>query len=795
VNHFDNVKALALLQRYAVKCRAATVKLSVIVSAAVMVCVSAVNASAGPADVIPADALAAVVWPGMNDDTPGFADSKFKAMLEATGLGETIPGTMIKIFEADPRLDEDFLGLQLWKEVYPVLWRRPWAVYYQGNDWRPNEHGYGQEVPKFGFIIEPGQDKAAAEKWLAQIRDLIDGEFPELNVALVDDGELMGLVVASEWADPDGEAAVGLKAAPRFSEALGTLNLENPSAWVYVDAQGLIELFHEMVDNTGNANDLDLDEIKKTFDDNLAAQGLDTLDRIIWAGGFSGRDWQQALFIAAPAPRRGLLSLLDQPEIDESQFGLVPGSVAWVRLSRFDLAEAWDVLVGVATAIDPEAVDEVAEFRHGFIGVFSFDLVDDLLDPLGDTWTFYSDPAFGGMFGTRVGLIHPADDPARIEQTLTKIEAYINDQLEREGMPFRFVVNERDGFELHTLTLPFVAPSWAVVDGRLMVGLSQETVLALKNSADDPEHSLLAEFRTHPLERYFDTQPGAHLATSMTYADLSQTAPDHHMAYAMLLNLWAMSAGGELAFNPVELLPELSQLTPHLGTMAGLAWMDDAGYHQRSISPFPGSSLLSPEVVLGNATSMPMLGVWTGTMLPVIGANRRVARRMQSFSNLRVISVGLAMYANDHKGSFPETLGELYAKDYVDNPDVFTAPDDPEQVLIDGPVSVEAIDLINQKGSYVLVTPGLKVNEVKDPTQTIVVVEHPRFWRADGTHSVGFADAHVETRNDPQQTLEDIKQQTGRTLDQIIAAQVDRVPGDEALDESALEVEAVEGDR
>ncbi len=104
--------------------------------------------------------------------------------------------------------------------------------------------------------------------------------------------------------------------------------------------------------------------------------------------------------------------------------------------------------------------------------------------------------------------------------------------------------------------------------------------------------------------------------------------------------------------------------------------------------------------VLDVLVSVAVIAVLLSLLLPGLAAVRETARRVVCASNVRQSGLGLAMYSDDHRGVLPPTrfssttnqlhrmtvvrmpqtaapwdgLGNLYAEDYLNVPDVFYCP-------------------------------------------------------------------------------------------------------------------------
>jgi hypothetical protein len=111
------------------------------------------------------------------------------------------------------------------------------------------------------------------------------------------------------------------------------------------------------------------------------------------------------------------------------------------------------------------------------------------------------------------------------------------------------------------------------------------------------------------------------------------------------------------AKTPALVLPTLSKLMPHVTPAGSVSWVDKGGWHNKQITPFPGSEILNAGG-LGTLMAAQQAMV-VGAVVPAIIRARQEATRMQGGNNLRVLGQAMMLYANDNKGKFPATPGEL----------------------------------------------------------------------------------------------------------------------------------------
>src|SRR5207253_7216469 len=80
--------------------------------------------------------------------------------------------------------------------------------------------------------------------------------------------------------------------------------------------------------------------------------------------------------------------------------------------------------------------------------------------------------------------------------------------------------------------------------------------------------------------------------SGVTYVDLRRTVGE---GYQQALALSRLALGMSDMFgvpSPELVLPPLDVILPHVAPAGSVSWTDDAGWHHRSLSPFPGSQIL-----------------------------------------------------------------------------------------------------------------------------------------------------------------------------------------------------------
>jgi len=109
------------------------------------------------ADRMPASTIFYMGWTGSDSLGPGYDDSHFKAVLDASSchqlINEFLPAVAQKIAESDPQAAQ---VMPMIAAVVQPMWKYPTALYFGGL-----EMGQGQPMPKLALLIDAGIGRSA----------------------------------------------------------------------------------------------------------------------------------------------------------------------------------------------------------------------------------------------------------------------------------------------------------------------------------------------------------------------------------------------------------------------------------------------------------------------------------------------------------------------------------------------------------------------------------------------------------------------------------------------------------
>ncbi len=673
------------------------------------------------ADRVPDDSIVYIGWSGTDAMGADFQTSHFKAILDASDIPKIVTDFIPKIFEkiGEEEPDAKEAG-QLIKAIVLPMWKHPTAVYFQGVEFSRR----GDAMPKIEIVCNAGEDAAGL---MEQVKGALDKAGP--TPMPLDVTESKGVVRFSIGHVSD--TAAHLDSSPAFKAALTKVHAK-PVAVVYVNGDALMNLIGQSVAQSHRP------DAAKHWTDLQKALGLNGFKSGIWSVAFIDKNWETRGFIAAPAPRTGLLKMADGPAISDETLKRIPESAVIAGVGRFDLLALFD---GVKSGIETVSPKDIKNFDNGVQmvnGMAGVDVRNDLLATIGDTWTYYVDPATGGNGVLGTVVLNKLRDPVKAEASFTKVEQSVNQfiaqQMHGEKVTVAFKQKTINGVNVHYFAIPIITPAWAIKDGQWIVGLYPQVVVGAAESLGSKDRSIL----DNPAYVDLIKRLGNVQATSMQFSDLPKLAPSSYSSWLLITRYAGM---GDLfgIDSPLMILPPMQRLQEHLSAAGSVSWTTDEGIFMRSISPFPGSETISADPLSSMGVMQPAL--MASILLPSLNKARETANRVKCAANLKQIGNGLILYANENKGAAPPDLGTLVVEDLTAQvficPSGNTAPPDIE--------TQSKPDLltkwINANSDYVYIKPaGPLVNLGAD---VIVVYEKFEDHDNDGINIL-YADGHVE---------------------------------------------------
>ena len=691
------------------------------------------------ADRVPADATLYVGWQGIDNMGAGYPQSNLKGLLESSDFRQFIsqagPG-LTRMAQQDP---EAARAIQMVSGVFEAMWRHPTAFYFTRVDFDAP-----MPTPQLALICRAGTD---ADNLLRQFQALVaemkKGEPPfPVEAFRVDD--VVGIQIGHQQAAA-ALAAPGksITTSDRFRQAMARGH-KDPLTIAYLDARSLTAQIDRGVQMMGGP------EAKHMWSVVRDVLGLPGLNLAIATSGFEQKDWTTQLFVSAPAPRQGLLGLIEPVPVKDELLRAVPVTATWVGVTHFDVDRLLTQLRTIAPKIDPDTpaiMDQTLAQAREMTGV---DLQRDLFAALGEHWAYYSDPQSTGRSLLSMVVVNRARKPAELEKSLTRLATLANDmirqQMRGEDARIRIAQAKVGGMNLTYVPLPFIAPAWGMKDGVLYVGLYPQMVAAAANAPAG--RSILENPDFIAMRKRLSPAASNHIL----FMNLPQTAADAYPTLLMVSQIFTGLADMAGVDVPPMVMPPLPQVRQFLAPAGNALWVDDQGLHGKAISPFPGAELLASQ---GSGAFMvaPMVA---GVMLPAVQQARASAQRVQSASNLKQIAVGALMYQNDFRKN-PADLGVIAASANL-NPQAFISAVSGKRVPPDVAADPKKwAAWVNANADYVYLGAALKPGAGAD---AILAFEKPELHGGQGMNVV-FADGHVEWLR-VDEAMRRIERQQGR---------------------------------
>lgn len=669
------------------------------------------------AEKVPADAMLYVGWKGSDALGAAYDQSHLKAILDGTDLSMLGSDAFAKslgdlVGREDPQLGQQLPALL---GAGKELLQYPTALYVSRG---------AQGMPALALIVDAGANAGV----LANKLKAGPAGQPPLTVAAY--GKLVVLsfgtddrFVALVGGPAQAAPAPSLAADAAFQAAMKQVDAKGVCL-AYCNTQSLMATMQAMSDPQGPQQQRP-----------VVALGLDQLGAVAVSGDLAGKDWATRVFLAAPAPRKGLLKLMDGGPLSMDLLKVIPQSATFVSVGQFDLAGLMDEARASVQRFDPGMVAAYDRTLAQASQMAGADLRADLAGSLGKEWAIYGDPSTVGNSLTGWVFINRPANAAKADATLSKIErslAAMGTASLRQGRMVVPLYQKQYGKTMvHCFAFPMISPSWAIRDGVLYLGFYPQSVVAAADFAASGKPGFAANERFVAAKAELGSAPA-----SFSYCDLPRTAPGSYST-VVLLSRYAGFADLFGLRTPMMTVPPLPTLLAHLSPASSYSWNDAAGWHMRSRSPFPGSELLA-----GNFEANPAVmqaPVMMSILLPSLTRARETANRVKCANNMRQIGLAIALYSNENKGKYPEDLGTLVLEEGI-SAEVFTCPSMSGASLPRGATPQEMAEWVNENSQFVYLGAGLTSSA---PSEQPVLYEPLEHHGGDGAN-VLFADAHVE---------------------------------------------------
>jgi hypothetical protein len=277
-------------------------------------------------------------------------------------------------------------------------------------------------------------------------------------------GEHLIVAVGAETAAKVVQRMSAAAGAPAWLRAVHQrLPVERPAFVEYVNVQRILEYAAPFT--------AFVPELQRALD----ALGINDLQ---YVGIVAGLDAEGAVSHCAMATRgrpRGLLGMAGQEPLRREDLQRIPGDATWAVALRCDAARFYRDLLQMLANIDPAVAADFQQEVANAEQEWGFNILADLLEPLGDTWVLYNSPREGGLLFTGATLVVPLRDPQRARRTHDIVLRLLRQERGEAGV----ATSTFAGHTLHTLLFDEpvpLAPAWCLTDQELVVALYPQAV-------------------------------------------------------------------------------------------------------------------------------------------------------------------------------------------------------------------------------------------------------------------------------------------------------------------------------
>lgn len=714
-------------------------------------------------DQVPDEAALYVGWRGANDMGPEYEGSNMQGVIEQTGLLEAIPQLVDAIQKMSAQEDvppEAAAMLSMGGTLWQQMWSNGGCMYMLPP--LPD----GPPIPRLAIIWNKGKDVKPLADSILDLEEFLkeSGQVP------VTTGEIGNAMFLAINFDPKAKAFKSLKTNASYKQAVGQVNSDG-ALLVYVDVKqwiGQVDNMADMMKKQAAEWD-EKDPFAEVWLKVRDISGLAGVNRLMVSAGIKDKNWQTQMYLDAPAPRVGVLSLIDNKPIKPENLLHVPKTATYLSAFTIEPGKMLDVTRQIMGAIEPGMVRQMDKGLAEATEEVGVDIENKLIKGLGPVWSLYVDPMIAGNGFSSMVFVNELKDAKGVEEAFAKLAVAANEAMQmpgNAGIQIKLLTQEYKGVKITHLGIPYVAPSYTIHKGKLYLSLfPQGLEMAIDHSGKKADSILANETFNKTIGQF-----GIINYSSVSFTDLPETVADGYGTNLMIMQ--TIGGFSEMISgkpSPAR-MPPVGKVLPFIQPAGALSWVDNDGLHMHSIEPFPGSALMGP--VKGMESTMAVSGpLAIAILLPALGSAREAAFEVQGMAQGRQVAMMAMAYSAENKGILPEDIFQL--EEYGASVDVLITPRSIQAEPVPGNFAKMADDqkaaFIRKNSSFVLIPAG-HLDKIETPSETILLFQRPDDTPT-GEIVVLFADGHAEKIDDLDAFATQLKEQTGKTVAELIQRQ------------------------
>jgi len=534
------------------------------------------------ADRIPADAVAYVHWSGKEALGDTLAGSHVQGLFDTLKVREFIDKELEKRVGkiSDPQKKEQ---AQTAHDIIRQALDSPTSLYVGSVDFSNPD----KPMPCVAIYSKVGAAKAGefSDKLNALLLPGAKDQSPPVAISAVGDYLLLNIGADADMTKRlSGIAPTdGLGANEAFNKTMAQFGpgAADAPVVVYISGETGLQLVDEAMAAKG--------PMGRRWPVMESALGIGDIKQIAWVGSFDGADWSAQAFVGMGEQRTGLLGFLDSHPLSDDAYKLIPANATWAGVARFDGTRFLDDMRNAAAQADPRGQQQFDTGLRQFFAFTGVDLKNDLLASLGDEFVYFAWPDASGKSLPNIVFATRLKNPQKADTALSSLESTINAMISQRdaNATIQFKTEPLDAPDdkttVHILTLPDVTPTWAIHDDMLYIALNKS---AIQHAIDDATKN--GTILDNPTFAALRKKLGQDQISSFEFLDTQKVAPEEYDIVKELL----AKTGAHSSYT----LPPVEEINANLTPYLKVGWTDAAGYHLKSIGPFPLSGeILSPQ--------------------------------------------------------------------------------------------------------------------------------------------------------------------------------------------------------